>query len=315
MARERKQDPRARLRAPVGARPRGTPTLSRPPRSLRLAQLARWPRPVGLLLVALVAVPVATIWRPALYVAAGAWALVALVAVLDARLRGRTGAVAAIVGAVGGPLPASVMSLFVRRQVRKVTPAYRVALPFGLLAAVVGGALALTLGRWATDEAATTLATPSASMAEKIRKGDRLLVAPLLLGEPGRGDIVAVRMSRTARVALDRRGPVAGVYRVIGLPGDYVVALEDQLYICTRAPDILDGITDEDGCEPRDELAYVSSPMEDFGPIAVRQGQYLVLGDNRELIDDSRAFGTVPTSAMIGRVVATVWPLSRLGVR
>jgi signal peptidase I len=45
----------------------------------------------------------------------------------------------------------------------------------------------------------------------------------------------------------------------------------------------------------------------------VVNGRYFLLGDNRGASCDSRVWGTVPRSSLVGRVVATYWPLSRLG--
>jgi signal peptidase I len=43
-------------------------------------------------------------------------------------------------------------------------------------------------------------------------------------------------------------------------------------------------------------------------------GRYFLQGDNRSASCDSRVWGTVPRRNLIGRVVATYWPLDRIGV-
>jgi signal peptidase I len=43
-------------------------------------------------------------------------------------------------------------------------------------------------------------------------------------------------------------------------------------------------------------------------------GRYFLEGDNRGASCDSRVWGTVPRQSLIGRVVATYWPLRRIGV-
>jgi hypothetical protein len=40
-----------------------------------------------------------------------------------------------------------------------------------------------------------------------------------------------------------------------------------------------------------------------------------VMGDNRDVLGDSRDFGAVPIGDVEGVVVATLWPLKRVGVR
>jgi signal peptidase I len=41
-------------------------------------------------------------------------------------------------------------------------------------------------------------------------------------------------------------------------------------------------------------------------------GRYFLEGDNRGASCDSRVWGTVPRQSLIGRVVATYWPLRRV---
>ena len=47
-------------------------------------------------------------------------------------------------------------------------------------------------------------------------------------------------------------------------------------------------------------------------PITLAADEYYVLGDNSVHSTDSRSFGPVPASALVGRPIAVVWPLSRL---
>ncbi len=45
--------------------------------------------------------------------------------------------------------------------------------------------------------------------------------------------------------------------------------------------------------------------------MAIPAGDYFVMGDNRTDSADSRFFGPIPGSLIVGRVVAVVWPLSQ----
>ena len=59
---------------------------------------------------------------------------------------------------------------------------------------------------------------------------------------------------------------------------------------------------------------YVSSPTGDYS-VALGEGEYLVLGDNRQESYDSRMadMGPVGAEAFEGRVRFIIWPPNRVG--
>jgi signal peptidase I len=89
------------------------------------------------------------------------------------------------------------------------------------------------------------------------------------------------------------------IKRVIGLPGETVEAKDGKIYVNGKAAD-----------EPYLH-GYV---MPDFSPTPVPQGQLFVMGDNRAVSLDSRSFGTVSTSSIIGRGMFAYWPLKHFVV-
>lgn len=131
----------------------------------------------------------------------------------------------------------------------------------------------------------------SASMEPTFSHGDVVLVSqrPPEVTDLGRGDLVVFR------------GPEDGLRtlkRVIGVGGDVLV--------------VLDGVLIVNG-EPVSE-PYVDHDLVDgyySRTFTVPTGSVFVLGDNRGNSVDSRDYGPVDGSELLGRVLFRVWPVSR----
>jgi signal peptidase I len=115
--------------------------------------------------------------------------------------------------------------------------------------------------------------------------------------DPERGDIVVFRTPPEAAQTC----PAPGVFvkRLIGLPGDTVEIRDGQLYV-----------NEEPLPEP---YVYGGEVGDNFGPVDVPEGEYLMMGDNRYQSCDSREWGTVPRENLIGPVFARYWPPRRIG--
>jgi signal peptidase I len=142
-----------------------------------------------------------------------------------------------------------------------------------------------------------TYFVPSGSMIPTLQIGDRIIVDKLSVdfGTIHTGDIVVFKAP--ADVAADCGDPVADlVKRVIGLPGETLISKGNTIYINGKA------------------LNENWPHTEPFGTaikkITLKKNQYFMIGDNHLPSCDSRVWGTVPRSAIIGKVFLRVWPLS-----
>lgn len=142
---------------------------------------------------------------------------------------------------------------------------------------------------------------PSGSMIPTLDVGDRILVDKLSveLGTINRGDIVVFRHPPKALTTC--APPVEPIFikRVIGLPGDVLTSKGSTIYVNGKA---------------LKESWQTTSP---FGPaighVVVPANHYFMMGDNRGESCDSRYWGTVPRSAIIGKAFLRIWPFNRIG--
>lgn len=174
---------------------------------------------------------------------------------------------------------------------------------------------------------------PSGSMNPTIVEGDRILVNKMAYGlripftltrltdgeNPKRGDIVIFPSPNDGTTL---------VKRVIGLPGETVEMRDERLFI--------DGVavgyaasTENDADLPQatrarrhaivaEKLTEQAHPImtlpdrpsaRNFGPAHVPDGEYLVLGDNRDNSADSRYMGFIPRDAIYGRAFGVAYSL------
>jgi signal peptidase I len=151
---------------------------------------------------------------------------------------------------------------------------------------------------------------PSASMEPTLEVGDRVLVARFVyrFHDPHRGDIVVFHppgTGDTPQLGATTEASVYFIKRIVGLPGETIEGRNHHVLIC-EAPNV--------GCHVlKEPYLHQAAAPSDFGPVQIPQGRYFMMGDNRKISDDSRFWGTLPRSYIIGEAFATYWPLNRLG--
>jgi signal peptidase I len=141
---------------------------------------------------------------------------------------------------------------------------------------------------------------PSGSMRPTLDIGNRILVNKLSVdfGTINVGDIVVFKAPPA--VAKDCGDDIADlVKRVIGVPGDVLSTKGNTIYI--------NGVKLQQKWSHFPALG-ADGAIHDF---TVPAGQYFMMGDNHADSCDSRTWGTVPRSDIIGKAFVKIWPLSQ----
>ena len=121
------------------------------------------------------------------------------------------------------------------------------------------------------------------------------IVLPFAL--PQRGDIIVFRYPEDRSVDF--------IKRVIGLPGEKVQVVNKTIFI-----------NDQPLPDPwghfRDDTLLIGGQRLPFGPVVVPEGHYFVMGDNRDVSMDSRAWfnrrgGFVPNQDILGKAAIIYW--------
>lgn len=132
-----------------------------------------------------------------------------------------------------------------------------------------------------------TLVEPSRVVVEKVTGGAR---------DVARGDVIVFHHG----TGDDSRDLIK---RVVALPGERIALRDCVVYVDSVALP-----------EPYVEPSAYGCGTGDLPEQVVPSGQVFVLGDNREESADSRSFGPIPLSRVVGRAVLVLWPPSRWGL-
>jgi signal peptidase I len=163
---------------------------------------------------------------------------------------------------------------------------------------------------------------PTTAMANTILAGDRLVINRFFRGV-NRGDLVMFKYPGDQKVHY--------VKRVVGLPGEtihivgHIVYIdgkelpEQRVQVWDNANDdpLKEGPSEGEGSyrvfvQPDIEAADVLMRQSIYGfavtdPFVIPDRQYFLMGDQRDNSQDSRVFGAVDGSLIVGKVVMVYW--------
>jgi signal peptidase I len=208
-----------------------------------------------------------------------------------------------------------------------MTTTTKKSLPSSLLELVVIVATALGLALAIQAFIVKPYRIPSGSMLPTLHINQRVLVNRLgtHFSSPGIGDIIVFHPPKNyaAGCANQSEGADTGtqtggkacdvaqsqpssetfIKRVVGLPGDTISIQGGHV--------IRNGVAEKD--------SYINpcngSGSCDFrAPITIPKNEYFMMGDNRGQSDDSRFWGPVRKSWIIGKAFLTYWPPDRIGI-
>lgn len=131
------------------------------------------------------------------------------------------------------------------------------------------------------------------SMLNTLHDNEYMIVTKYqyLFSDPERFDVVICRYPG--------RGTTNFVKRIVGVPGDTLSVVGDQLYV---------------NGEPEDDFYIdykINYPMSE---VVIEEGHYFVMGDNRPHSNDSHApgVGQLERNQIIGKVRFVAWPFSSM---
>jgi signal peptidase I len=135
---------------------------------------------------------------------------------------------------------------------------------------------------------------PVGSMKPTIEIGDKLIADMKAYKKlpPQRGDLLIFRFPKDESITY--------IKRVIGLPGEKLEIIEQTVYI--NGQPLKESYT---------RFMLPKSTNQSFGYVQIPENHYFVLGDNRDNSRDSRHFGFVQRSQILGQARYLYWSTNR----
>ena len=166
------------------------------------------------------------------------------------------------------------------------------------------------------------IVVPTGAMANTIIPGDHLVVKKRAFGPMKRGDVIIFKYPRDTSFLY--------VFRVVGLPSELIEVRGRSVYINgeelpehrvivkpeSRMKSLLEESSSEGSgsykvfyVEGADSVSQAESDTQHGvgSPLRVPDKNYFVMGDNRDNSHDSRFWGPVPQSLIVGKPTMIYW--------
>ena len=118
------------------------------------------------------------------------------------------------------------------------------------------------------------------------------------LHPPKRGDVIVFKAPKNQQKDF--------IKRIIGLPGEKIKLEKGSVFI--------NGEKLQEVYLPSNTVTLPKSLMIEGQDVLVPLNEYFVLGDNRQHSSDSRDWGTVPRSSIIGKAWLRYWPIRKISL-
>jgi signal peptidase I len=172
---------------------------------------------------------------------------------------------------------------------------------------VIAVILALFVRTWVVQ----AFKIPTGSMENNLLIGDHLLVNKFMFGPTASSiehKLLPVRDIRRGDVIVFKYPDEPDrdfIKRVIGLPGETLELRAKKVYIDGQPLDEPYVHFLEPASDAQETTLF--DVRERYGPVRVPEGQYFVMGDNRDNSQDSRYWGFLPRHYVKGRALMIYW--------
>ena len=143
------------------------------------------------------------------------------------------------------------------------------------------------------------------SMFPTLSNGDNLIVQKIsyYFHDPERFDVIVFQLEDDPDTEEDE-SKTNYIKRVIGLPGE-TIEIKSDGFVYVNGSKL-------------EEDSYGTEIMNRSGiakdPITLKDGEFFVLGDNRNHSRDSRAIGPVRKGQILGKAFIRIWPLNQISI-